>query len=81
MTTMRSLGTVTLEDHLREQLRGALRSRHLSQAEAGRALGLPDHEVGRVLSGHAALTLAWAERLADLCGMELVIGFRLIDPE
>lgn len=81
MTTLRPLGHIPLEDHLRAQLRGALRARHLSQAEASRTLGLPDQEVARMLSGHAALTLAWAERLADLCGMELVVSFQLIDPE
>jgi hypothetical protein len=81
MAQIRPLGETPLEDQVRQQIRGVLRLRHISHAEAGRVLGIGDREVGRMLSGHAALTLAWAERLADLCGMRLVIGFQAIDPE
>lgn len=61
------------ERNLRIQVRAALAASGISQAEACRQLGLSTKHLNQMLTGKATLTLDWAERIVDLCGMRLVI--------
>lgn len=61
------------EDDLRHQLRAALEQARISQAEAARQLGLSNKHMNQMLTGRATLTLDWADRIAELCGMRIVV--------
>jgi hypothetical protein len=65
--------TGTAERDLRVQVRAALDTAGISQAEACRQLGLSTKHMNMMLTGKATLTLDWAERIVDLCGMRLVV--------
>jgi len=65
--------TGTAERDLRIQVRAALDTAGISQAEACRQLGLSTKHMNMMLTGKATLTLEWAERIVDLCGMRLVV--------
>ena len=64
------------EDDLRTQVRAALATAKISQAEACRQLDVSTKHLNQMLQGHAPLTLGWAERLLALCGKRLVIQTR-----
>jgi transcriptional regulator with XRE-family HTH domain len=64
------------EDQLRAHVRAALEAAGLSQAEVARQLGLSYKHMSQMLTGHATLTLTWAEGILGLCGQSLVIGTR-----
>jgi hypothetical protein len=66
----------TAEDQLRDHVRTALNTAHLSQAEAARQLGCSTKHLSQMLTGQATLTLTWAEGLLGLCGMSLVLDVR-----
>ena len=61
------------EEQLRTHVRAALEAANLSQAEICRQLGLSTKHMNMMLTGKATLTLEWAERIVDLCGMRLVV--------
>lgn len=65
--------TGTAERDLRTQVRAALDTAGISQAEACRQLGLSTKHMNMMLTGKATLTLDWAERIVDLCDMRLVV--------
>lgn len=67
------------EDRLRAQVRTALRTAHISQASVARQLGLSTKHLCQMLTGRATLTLDWAEKVLDVCGMRIVIGIELVD--
>jgi transcriptional regulator with XRE-family HTH domain len=68
---------MSAESHLRAQVRAALATANLSQAEASRRLGLSTKYMSHMLTGRAPLTLPWAEKLLALCGMRISIGISL----
>ena len=49
------------EEQLRTHVRTALARAHISQAEAARQLGLSTKHLSQMLTGHATLTLTWAD--------------------
>lgn len=61
------------EETLRSHVRAALDRSGISQAEACRQLGCSTKHLNQMLTGKAALTIGWAERILDLCGMRLVV--------
>lgn len=61
------------EDDLRHQVRSALDHARISQAEAARHLGISNKHLNQMLTGRATLTLDWADRIAALCGMRIVV--------
>lgn len=65
--------TGTAERDLRTQVRAALDTAGISQAEACRELGLSTKHLNQMLTGKATLTLDWAERIVELCGMRIVV--------
>lgn len=65
--------TGTAERDLRTQVRAALDTAGISQAEACRELGLSTKHMNMMLTGKATLTLEWAERIVELCGMRIVV--------
>lgn len=66
--------TETAEEQLRTQVRAALSTARISQAEACRQLGLSTKHMNMMLTGHGAtLTLDWAERILGLCGKRVVV--------
>lgn len=65
--------TGTAERDLRAQVRAALDTAGISQAEACRQLGLSTKHMNMMLTGKATLTLEWAERIVELCGMRIVV--------
>lgn len=70
---------MTAEDALRRQVRAALTTAGISQADAARRVGLSAKHVSQMLTGRTTLTLPWAERLLALCGMRLVVGLELVE--
>ncbi len=61
------------ERNLRTQVRAALDTAGISQAEACRQLGISTKHLNQMLTGKATLTLDWAERIVELCDMRLVV--------
>lgn len=61
------------EESMRAQVRAALKTAGLSQAEVCRQLGLSTKHLNQMLTGVAPLSLSWAERILPLCGMRLVV--------
>ena len=74
------MSDVPAEEQLRTLVRSALEAAGLSQAEAARQLGLSTKHLCQMLTGHATLTLTWAEGLIGLCGMSIVIEARHDEP-
>jgi plasmid maintenance system antidote protein VapI len=69
------------EDGLRHQLRDALAHVGISQADAARQLGLSAKHMSHMLTGRAPLTLAWADRIAALCGMRVAAALEHVREE
>ncbi|MFE3004222.1 MULTISPECIES: helix-turn-helix transcriptional regulator [unclassified Streptomyces] len=65
--------TTQPEADLRAQVKTALTTAHISQAEAARRLGLSTKHMSQMLTGRATLTLDWADRILTLCGMTLAV--------
>ncbi|WP_228994370.1 helix-turn-helix transcriptional regulator [Streptomyces sp. DH8] len=65
--------TTQPEADLRAQVKTALATAHISQAEAARRLGLSTKHMSQMLTGRATLTLDWADRILTLCGMTLAV--------
>lgn len=61
------------EDALRAQVRAALVTAQISQAEACRQLDLSTKHMCQMLTGRAPITLDWAERVVALCGMRIEV--------
>ncbi|MYS16598.1 helix-turn-helix transcriptional regulator, partial [Streptomyces sp. SID4982] len=61
------------EELMREQVRAALQTAEISQAEAARQLGVSTKHLCQMLTGRAPMSIAWAERILALCNMRLVI--------
>ena len=72
---------LSAEEQLRAHTRAALEAAGLSQAEVARQLGLSTKHLCQMLTGHATLTLTWAEGILGLAGHSLVIGTRPDDSE
>ncbi|WP_097865882.1 helix-turn-helix domain-containing protein [Streptomyces sp. rh34] len=58
---------------LRAQVKAALATARMSQAEAARRLDLSTKHMSHMLTGRATLTLDWADRILTLCGMTLAV--------
>lgn len=69
------------EEQLRVHTRAALEAAGLSQAEVARQLGLSTKHLCQMLTGHATLSLTWAEGILGLAGQSVVIGTRPDDPK
>jgi ribosome-binding protein aMBF1 (putative translation factor) len=67
-----------LEEVLRANVRTVLIQSGLSQAAIARQLGITAKHLSQMLTGRATLTVRWAERIASVCGWELVITSRPI---
>lgn len=61
------------ERDLRAQVKAALTTARISQAEAARQLDLSTKHMSQMLTGRATLTLDWADRILTLCGMTLAV--------
>ncbi|MFE0692946.1 helix-turn-helix domain-containing protein [Streptomyces sp. NPDC058869] len=61
------------ENALRAQVRAALATTRISQAETCRQLGLSTKHLNMMLTGKATLTLDWAERIVNLCGKRIEV--------
>ncbi|MGC4925594.1 helix-turn-helix domain-containing protein [Streptomyces sp. DT117] len=59
---------------LRAQVKAALATARMSQAEAARQLDLSAKHMSHMLTGRATLTLDWADRILTLCGMTLAVA-------
>ncbi|MGQ4343537.1 hypothetical protein [Streptomyces sp. SAS_275] len=66
----------TAEDQLRGQVRAALHTAGLSQAEVARQLGVSTKHLNMMLTGAATLTLTWAEGILGLAGHAIEITVR-----
>ncbi|WP_405676754.1 helix-turn-helix domain-containing protein [Streptomyces sp. NBC_01511] len=64
-------------EDLRQQVKAALHTAGISQAQAARDLNLSTKHMSHMLTGRATLTLDWADRLLALCGMRLVVSIAL----
>lgn len=64
---------MSAEAALRVQVRAALATARISQAEASRQLGLSTKHMSHMLTGRAPLTLDWAERIVALCDMRIEV--------
>lgn len=67
------------QESLRAQTRAVLKASGIRQVEACRQLGLSAKHMSQILTGKAPLTLGWAERIAGICGLRLIVTFA--DPE
>lgn len=65
--------SVDAEDSLREQVRAALTAAGISQAFVARELGVSTKHLSQMLTGRAPLSLEWAERILDMCGMRVEV--------
>ncbi|MGQ4733425.1 helix-turn-helix domain-containing protein [Streptomyces sp. Ju416(a)] len=65
--------TTQPERDLRAQVKAALTTARISQAEAARQLDLSTKHMSQMLTGRATLTLDWADRILTLCGMTLAV--------
>ncbi|MFD8667057.1 helix-turn-helix domain-containing protein [Streptomyces microflavus] len=66
--------TTQPERDLRAQVKAALTTARISQAEAARQLDLSTKHMSHMLTGRATLTLDWADRILTLCGMTLAVA-------
>lgn len=66
--------TTQPEHDLRVQVKAALATARISQAEAARQLDLSTKHMSHMLTGRATLTLDWADRILTLCGMTLAVA-------
>lgn len=64
---------MTTEDELRTQVRGALAAAGIRQTRVARELAVSTKHLNGMLTGKNALTLEWAEKIADLCDLRLSI--------
>ncbi|MEU1010042.1 helix-turn-helix transcriptional regulator [Streptomyces sp. NPDC005890] len=64
------------EQELRVQVKAALLTARISQAEIARRLDLSTKHLSHMFTGRAPLTLDWAERILAHCGMRIVIGLQ-----
>ena len=62
------------EDSLREQVRAALEATGTSQASVARELRVSTKYLCQMLTGHAVLTLRWAERILASVGMRVEVA-------
>lgn len=62
-----------LEADLRAAVKDCLARACLSQAHVARQLGISAKHVSWMLTGKAQLSIAWAGRIAEVCGRELRI--------
>jgi plasmid maintenance system antidote protein VapI len=70
-----------LQTALRLEVRDCLKAAGLSQAKAAAALGLTPKHMSQMLTGKSQMSVAWAGRIAELTGRELLIVSRhKIDP-
>jgi DNA-binding XRE family transcriptional regulator len=61
---------------LHEQVREAVKASGLKQTWMARQLGVSEKHLSQLLTGRAGLTWEWADRILELCGMELVVSIR-----
>jgi hypothetical protein len=61
---------------LPDQVRAAVRESGLKQKWIADRLHMGEKHLSQMMTGRAELTPVWAERILNLCGMELVISVR-----
>lgn len=66
-------GQPDARDSMRAQVKAAIDAAGLTDAEVGRRLGVTAKHVSQMLTGKAALTIGWAEKILALCGQRLEI--------
>lgn len=64
---------MSARESLRVQVRNALLDAGISQAEVARQLGVSTKHLCQMLTGRAALSLDWAEKILALSGQRLEI--------
>ena len=69
------------QDQLRQVVRQALEDEELAQAEVCRRLGVSTKHLNCMLQGKSPFTLAWADRILELCGARLVLTLQYADEE
>lgn len=60
-------------DSMRAQVKAAVETSRLNDADVARHLGLSTKHVSQMLTGQATLTIGWAEKILALCGQRLEI--------
>lgn len=65
-----------LQTALRLEVRDCLKAARLSQARAAAALGLTPKHMSQMLTGKSQMSVAWAGRITELTGRELLIVSR-----
>ncbi len=65
-----------VQESIRLQVRYAVRDAGHTQVWVARSLGITERQLGEMLTGKALMPLLWAERIADLCGLEIVVSLR-----
>jgi transcriptional regulator with XRE-family HTH domain len=69
------------QDQLRRVVKQALEDEGLAQAEVCRRLGLSTKHLNCMLQGKSHFTLAWADRILELCGARLVLTLQYPEEE
>lgn len=67
---------VTAEGTLLEQVQKVVKASGLKQKWIAQQLHTGEKHLSHLLNGRVTMTLAWAERIVNLCGMELVVAVR-----
>lgn len=62
-----------IEENLREQVRAALDTTQTSQVVIARELKVSTKHLCQMLTGRAPLTLEWAEKIVNVCGMRVEV--------
>jgi len=63
--------TMQAADAFRENIKTLLRERDMSISALGRAAGVPQSSMSKILSGHESVTLQRADRIAIALGVRL----------
>lgn len=61
---------------LHVRVRSVVKARRLKQVWIAQQIHTSDKRLSELLNGRARMSLEWAERILDVCGMELVIDIR-----
>jgi plasmid maintenance system antidote protein VapI len=62
-----------IEERLRNDIRHAIIQSGAVQADLAAELGITEKHLSHMLTGRAQFTLAWADRIAALCGRQVVV--------
>lgn len=61
---------------LHQKVREVVKASGLKQTWMADRLGTSEKHLSQLLTGRAVMTLEWARRIVELCGMELVVSIR-----